>query len=178
MNIYPIDASSVGAVAELMSAVKPDWWDYEGAFEQLRNEKLLARLVGWYIGEENRPRGWLLCAEYEGYSCLSIENLGYDEDGRFSMEGPLEPLLRRAEAHAREKGLRNLKYIISSTQMSCHGRPLEDPAKELAELRSLGWEHYDFFRAQGFRPTGFLPNCYGMGWHGILMVKDLTGSPE
>ena len=30
MNIYPIDASSVGAVAELMSAVKPDWWDYEG----------------------------------------------------------------------------------------------------------------------------------------------------
>ena len=66
VNIYPIDASSVGAVAELMSAVKPDWWDYEGAFEQLRNEKLLARLVGWYIGEENRPRGWLLCAEYEG----------------------------------------------------------------------------------------------------------------
>ena len=30
MNIYPIDASSVGAVAELMSAVKPDWWDGGG----------------------------------------------------------------------------------------------------------------------------------------------------
>ena len=178
MNIYPIEPSNVDAVARLMSSIKPDWWDHTGAFEQLQDEKLLARLVGWYMGEADKPRGWLLCAEYEGYSCLSIENLGYDDQGRFSMEELLEPLLRYAEAHARRKGFRNLKYIISSTGMSCHGRPLGDPARELAELRSLGREHYDFFFAQGFRPVGFLPNCYGMGWHGIVMVKDLTGAPE
>lgn len=178
MNIYPIDASSVSGVAGLMSSIKPDWWDYAGAAAQLQDEKLLARLVGWYLGEKDEPRGWILCAEYEGYSCLSIENLGYDENGRFSMEEPLEPLLRQAEAYARQKGFRNLKYTISSIGMSCHGKPVEDPGKALGELRSLGRKHYDFFWEQGFRPMGFLPNCYGMGWHGIWMVKDLTGPTD
>lgn len=174
MNIRSIDPSSAGKVAELMSAIKPDWWDYPGALGQLQDEKLLARLVGWFLEEGGKPRGWLLCAEYEGYACLSIENLGYDEDGFFSMEEPLEPLLCRAEEHARQKGFRNLKYVIGSTGMSCHGRPIHDPSRELAELTSLGRKHYDFFFGYGFRPMGFLPNCYGLNYHGILMVKDLT----
>lgn len=89
------------------------------------------------------------------------------------MEEPLEPLFRRAEAHAREKGLRNIKYVIGSTGMSCHGRPLRDYAGELADFRSLGRAHYDFFYGQGFRPAGFLPNCYGENYHGIIMIKSL-----
>jgi len=140
----------------------------------LQDEKLLARLVGWYLGEDaESPKGWLLCAEFPGYRYLSIENLGYDAGGTFVMEEPLEPLLRQAEEHAKEKGYRNLKYVIGSTGMSCHGRPLGDYAKELAELRSLGREHYDFFYGFGFRPAGFIPNCYGEDYHGIIMIKGL-----
>ena len=174
MDIYTIDDASAGAVAQLMAAIKPDWWDYQGAASQLREETMLARLVGWYLGEDpEHPKGWLLCAEFPGYKYLSIENLGYDANGVFVMEEPLEPLLRRAEAHAREKGLRNIKYVIGSTGMSCHGRPLRDYAGELADLRSLGRAHYDFFYGQGFRPAGFLPNCYGESYHGIIMIKSL-----
>ena len=84
-----------------------------------------------------------------------------------------EALLRQAEEHARGKGYRNLKYVIGSTGMSCHGRPLGDYAKELAELRSLRREHYDFFYGYGFRPAGFIPNCYGEDYHGIIMIKGL-----
>ena len=58
--------------------------------------------------------------------------------------------------------------------MSCHGRPLGDYAKELAELHSLDREHYDFFYGYGFRPAGFLPNCYGENYHGIIMIKGLA----
>lgn len=173
-NIYVISPDNVGAVASLMSSIKPDWWDYQGASRQLQEERLLAHLVGWYLGEDpKQPKGWVLCAEFPGYQYLSIENLGYDAGGVFVMEEPLEPLLRHAEDYAREKGFRNLKYVIGSTGMSCHGRPLGDYAKELAELRSLGREHYDFFFRCGFRPAGLLPNCYGENYHGIIMLKGL-----
>ena len=100
-----------------MSAIKPDWWDFEGANQQLQDVGLLAKLVGWYLEEDGTPKGWLLCAEYAGYACLTIENLGYDENGVFVMEQQLEPLLQRAEQYARQKGLRNMRYIIGSTGM-------------------------------------------------------------
>ena len=100
MVIRRMEPSNVGAVAKLMSAIKPDWWDFEGAKSAAAGCGLLAKLVGWYLEEDGAPRGWLLCAEYEGYSCLTIENLGYDEDGAFVMEKPLEPLLRLAEEYA------------------------------------------------------------------------------
>ena len=31
MVIRRMEPSNVGAVAKLMSAIKPDWWDFEGA---------------------------------------------------------------------------------------------------------------------------------------------------
>lgn len=174
MNIYTMETGNISGVAALMVSIKPDWWDYQGASRQLQDEKLLAHLVGWYMGEDPRqPKGWLLCAEFPGYGYLSIENLGYDDHGTFVMEEPLEPLLRRGEDYAKGKGYRNLKYVIGSTGMSCHGRPLGDFAGELAGLRSLGRKHYDFFVWYGFRPAGFLPNCYGENYHGIIMIKSL-----
>lgn len=89
------------------------------------------------------------------------------------MEKPLEPLLRLAEEYARQKGLRNMRYIIGSTDMSCHGHPITDFAEELRTLRSLGRAHFDYFRSIGFVPTGFIPNCYGANYHGIIMIKSL-----
>lgn len=174
MEIYPIDRTNAAAVAKFMAEVKPDWWDFEGAERQLQDVTVLARLVGWYLGDGGAPKGWLLCAEYEGYSYLSIECLGYDENGRFVMEEQLEPLLRRAGEYAKEKGLRNLKYVIGSAGLSCHGRPLGDYAEELRTLRSGGREHFDCFVRYGFSPAGFIPNCYGEDYHGVIMIKPLA----
>ena len=173
MDIYEINDSNVCDVARLMSEIKPDWWDYEGARSQLRQSDLLAKLVGWYISDGEKVKGWILCAEFEGYSYLSIENLGYDEDGSFVMEEQIEPLLSRAERHARSKGFRNLKYIISSIDMSCDGRVIDDYGDELKRLKSNGRKHFDYFVSYGFVATGFIPNCYGEGRHGIVMVKSL-----
>ena len=173
MRISKIDGYNIDAVAEFMSSIKPEWWDYEGAYGQLQDISLLARLVGWCMEEEGRVCGWILCAEFEGYSYLSIENLGYDQGGRYVMEQQTEPLLRQAETYAKEKGYRNMKYIIGSTDMSCHGRPLVDYAEELKNLRSKGREHFDYFVEYGFRPTGFIPDCYGKNYHGSVMIKSL-----
>lgn len=173
MNIYGIDQQNSGKVAEFMASIKPDWWDFEGANRQLQDVSLLAKLVGWYMEENAEVRGWILCAEFEGYSYLSIENLGYDENGTYVMEQQTEPLLRQAEDYARKKGYRNLKYIIGSTGMSCHGRPITDYAEELKNLKSNGREHFDYFVHYGFSPAGFIPDCYGENYHGIVMIKSL-----
>lgn len=178
MNIYQITESSAAAVARFMSEIKPDWWDFAGAQAQLTDIGMLTKLVGWYMGEQKeRPDGWILCAEFEPYSYLSIENLGSFENGKFAMEEPCGPLLKKAEAYARERGLRNLKYVISSSEMSCHGKPLTDFAAALSELETDARRHYRYFREYGFVPAGFLPNCYGTNHHGIIMIKDLTGEP-
>lgn len=173
MNIYRIEESNAAAVARLMSDIKPDWWDFEGASRQLQDVSVLAGLIGWYMGDGENPKGWILCAEYEGYSYLSVECLGYDQNGTFVMEQQVEPLLNRAEEHARKKGYRNLKYIIGSTDMSCHGKPIVNYADELKALHSNGRKHFDYFVQYGFSPTGFIPNCYGENYHGIVMIKPL-----
>lgn len=174
VGIYKIDRSNLDSVAKLMAAVKPDWWDFEGASRQLQDVTLLANLIGWYMGDNEDPSGWILCAEYEGYSYLSIECLGYNDNGIFVMEEKLEPLLRQAEEHAKKKGYRNLKYIIGSTDMSCHGRPIKNYADELRKLESYGRKHFDYFVNYGFLPTGFIPDCYGKNYHGIVMIKSLV----
>ncbi len=176
MDIRTINDSSVAAVAKFMSRIKPDWWDYDDAYRQLQDVSLLATLVGWYLQNDTGVKGWILCAEYKGYSCLGIENLGYDDNGDFVMEEPLEPLLMRAETYAREKKIRNLKYIIGSTGLPCHGRPITDFAAELKQLSANHRRHFDYFTAYGFVPTGFIPNCYGENYHGIVMIKPLVAA--
>lgn len=173
MTIQPLIASSADAVAVLMFTLKPEWWDFEGAHQQLQDVQLLATLVGWYLESDGKPKGWILCAEFPGYSTMTIENLGFEEAGTLVMEEPLESLLLKAEEYARQKGCRNLKYVIGSTGMSCHGRPITDFAEELRTLRSHGRAHFDFFRKLGFVPAGFIPNCYGENYHGIIMIKSL-----
>lgn len=173
MDIHQINPSNAPTVARLMASIKPDWWDVEGANQQLQDVSALAKLIGWYLGDGTAPKGWILCAEYEGYSCLSIECLGYDENGTFVMEEQLEPLLKQAEAHARKNGYRNLKYIIGSTDMSCHGKAITNYADALKELKSYGRKHFDYFAQYGFLPTGLIPNCYGENYHGIVMIKPL-----
>lgn len=175
MNIYEIGQSSVKYVAELMSKIKPDWWDYDGAISQLQDINILAELRGWYLGnEEDKPCGWILCAGFDGYSYLTIECLGFDNNGEFVMEEQLEPLILKAEMYAKKKGYRNIKYVIGSTETSCHNKPISNYAEELKSLKSYGRKHFNYMVSMGFIPTGFIPNCYGKNHHGIIMIKDLT----
>lgn len=175
MNIYPLTESNIPRVASFMAAIKPDWWDYEGALGQLSDIRNTTYNVGWFMGEsEQSPKGWMLCADYECYSTLSIECLGFDEGGRFVMERQIRPLLEEAERYARGKGYRILRYMIGSRDMSCHDRPLGEYWQELRDLKSYGREHYDFFVEYGFRPAGFMPHCLGPNYHCILMIKELV----
>lgn len=174
MNVYDLTADSIPRVARLMARIKPDWWDYEGAYGQLSDIRSTTYNVGWFMGEDaQRPSGWLLCADYACYSCLSIECLGYDENGKFVMEHQIKPLLEAAERYARGKGYRMLKYMIGSAGLSCHGRPLGQYWEELKNLTSYGREHFDFFTECGFEPAGFMPNCLGENCHCVIMIKDL-----
>lgn len=174
MIISVIKKNHIDDIAHLMARIKPDWWDFDDAKDQLTNIENTAKLKGWFLAEtEDDPLGWILCAAFEGYSYLSIECLGFNKEGIFVMEEELESLLKTAEKYAIDCGYRNLKYIISSTDMSCHGKPIINYAEELANLKSLNRKHFDYFYQYGFRPTGFIPHCYGENYHGIIMIKSL-----
>jgi hypothetical protein len=174
MTIYKLDKNNIPYVAGLMAEIKPEWWDYEDGVRQLSDVGSSVKNVGWYMGEdEKHPKGWILCAEYELYSCLSIECLGYNENGKFAAEHQLQPLIEEAEKYARDKGLRIFRYIISSIDISCHGSELNEYWKELRDLKSLNRAHFDYFVKCGFKPAGFMPNCYGRNFHGIIMIKEL-----
>lgn len=174
MNIYEIKKSSACYVAELMSKIKPEWWNYDEALQQLQDVNMLAELQGWYIGDnEDKPCGWILCAGFAGYSYMTIECLGFNSKGEFVMEEQLAPLIVKAETYAKSKGYRNIKYIIGSTETSCHNKVIIDYAEELKNLKSYGRKHFDYLTSIGFTPTGFIPNCYGKNYHGIIMIKDI-----
>jgi hypothetical protein len=174
MSVFKMDETNIPMLAKLMADIKPDWWDYEGAVAQLSDIRNMVVNVGWLMGDdEQHPQGWVLCAEYECYSCLSIECLGYNENGNFVMEQQLKPLLEHAEQHAREKGFRMLKYMIGSTDMSCHGKELGEYWEDLRDLKSFNRKHFDYFVEYGFKPSGFMPNCFGENYHGIIMIKEI-----
>ena len=174
MEIFKLTENNIPNVAKLMAYIKPDWWDYEGGVMQLSDIRTTVDNVGWFMGEdEQHPKGWILCAEYSCYSCLSIECLGYDENGKFVMEHQLQPLLEKAEQYARDKRFRILKYMIGSVDMSCHGRELGNYWEALRDLESYGREHFDYFVRYGFKPAGFMPNCLGENYHCIIMIKEL-----
>lgn len=174
MQVFELNQTNIPRVAEFMASIKPDWWDYDGALDQLSDIRNTAYNVGWFVGEDDQhPKGWLLCTDYACYSCLSIECLGYDENGKFVMEHQVKPLLDEAEQYARGKGYRILRYMIGSRDMSCHGRPLGEYWEELKSLKSFGREHFDFFAGYGFKPAGFMPHCLGENYHCIIMIKEL-----
>ena len=67
MNVYNMTQESIPAVAELMCTMKPEWWDYEGAFSQLSDINESIKTIGWYLGEDSgHPAGWILCRELVG----------------------------------------------------------------------------------------------------------------
>ncbi len=173
MGIYKMNAGNIPQVAKLMWSIKPDWWDYDGAFGQLSGTQNTIETVGWYLGEDaDHPKGWILCRELLGYRTLDLECCGYDDNGEFKLEHKLEPLIREAEAYARGKGYLTFRSGISSMGFNIHEQELESIPEAISCLTSERID-YKWYLDYGFRVIGIQPNAYGKGFHLILLAKDL-----
>lgn len=169
MVICTLDKSDLQKVAYLMTRLKPEFWSLEGAVAQLSNG------VAWYAAsDDGDPMGWLLCQWYEAYKTVEIECLGYDDNGQFKVGPELQPLMARCERWAQEQGAANLRFIIGSRGLSCHGRKLGRPWEELKEILAIDREGYDWFLSMGYAPSGILPDIYGPGYHGVMLLKHLS----
>lgn len=171
MNIFQINKSSAPLVAKLMNEIKPDWWSFRGALEQIT----ATDVIGWYMAEmQEEPIGWMCIKRLDSYSCAELNGWGMNDDGNFHTDEKMSILYDYAERYAKETDLRNIRTTMTSLEMSCHGKPLGNYAEELKSLSSCGRKHYAYLISRGYQPTGFVPNCYGDKFHGIIMLKDLT----
>lgn len=168
MEIYKIDEQNSHFVSHFMANIKSEWWDVEGAKNQLNSG------VGWYFGSTtDQPKGWVLCKSLSVYKTGEIECLGYDEFGAFKIGKELQPLIEESEKWARSEGFTIMRFTITSRGLSCHQRALGEPWRELRDIHVIDREEYDWFLSMGYMPSGVLPNIYGENYHGILLVKQL-----
>lgn len=168
MFVYRITPGSIKKVAAFMARIKPEWWNAEGAAAQLSGG------TGWYLGhDEDTPLGWLMCRSYECYKTAEIECLGYFDGSNCVISSDLQMLIDAAQEWAKGQGFVNMRFVIGSRGLSCHGRMLRTPWEELGDLHAVDREEYGWFLSMGFVPSGLLPNIYGDGYHGVLLVKPL-----
>lgn len=168
MEICRIDTRNIDVVAALMSKIKPDFWDFEGALSQLKEG------IGWFVqGEGNKPIGWVLCKDYTMYKTLEIECLGFDNNGEYLIGKQLEPLIDIAESWAKEKRYANMRFIIGSRGLSCHGCYIKEVWSSLLSLREIERPEFGWFLKMGYKPFGILPNIYGDNYHGIILIKNI-----
>ena len=166
MYIYEMNDNNIIIVARFMSSLKPEWWNIDGAYSQLESG------FGWYMGlSEEKPMGWVLCKNYEGYRTLEIECLGYGSSGELKVGKELQPLLEKVEEWVRHKGLANIRFIIGSLGLSCHKKIINIPWVELRDLKSISRPEYDWFISMGYIPSGIMQDIYGDGFHGIELIK-------
>lgn len=175
-QIYELDKTSIPRVAQLMTRIKPEFWDEAGATKQLQGG------VGWYIidewdammGEdEEQPKGWLLCRCFPKYKVMEIECMGYDEDGTMVIDYQLEPLILHAMEVAIEQGFRMLRFVIGSRGLSIHGKQMGSASFELQYLHVIDRPEFEWFLDMGFDVCGLLPNAYGEGHHGVELIKQI-----
>lgn len=156
-----------------MCTVKPDWWDFDGAFAQLSDINESIKTVGWYLGEDAaHPQGWILCRELVCYRALELECSGFNDNGVFKLEHKLGALLDTAAQYAREKGYLTFRSGISSVGFNIHGRKIENIADAIQNL-DCDRIDYRWMLDYGFRVIGIQPNAYGEGFHLILLAKEL-----
>ena len=176
MKIDIITKDNIHLVAQLMSSIKPEWWDMDGALMQLEDPR---NNIGWVINDNQaHPTGWLLCSEDFYALFLNLECMGYDDQGNFVTDERLLPLLEKAEEYAKDKGYPVLRYMIGTSELSPFvGVNLTEYWQEgLKEITSVNLEKskdHGFLYQFGFRPTGFIPHCYGEGAHALMLIKTI-----
>lgn len=172
MGIYKMNPENIPIVASKMCNIKPDWWDYEGAFDQLSRTQI--ETVGWYLGEDKEhPKGWILCRELPGYRTIDLECSGYDDNGEFKAEHKLEPLIREAEEYAKGKGYLTFRSGISSIGFNIHEQEITSISDAIANI-SCNRIDFKWYLDYGFRVIGIQPNAYGKGFHLIMLAKDIS----
>lgn len=173
MNVYELTPATIPAVAHLMCTIKPDWWDYDGAYGQLSNIDETIKTVGWYLGEDiDHPKGWILCRELIGYRALDLECSGFDDNGSFKLEHKLGQLFDVAEKYAREKGYLTFKSGISSVGFNIHGQEIKNIPQAIVSLVCDRID-YRWYLENGFRVIGIHPNAYERGFHLIMLCKEI-----
>ncbi|WP_312427863.1 hypothetical protein [Lacrimispora sp.] len=173
MNVFELTPATIPAVAHLMCTIKPDWWDYDGAYGQLSNIDETIKTVGWYLGEDiDHPQGWILCRELIGYSTLDLECSGFNDNGSFKLEHKLGELFDVAEKYAREKGYMTFRSGISSVGFNIHGQEIKNIPKAIEELASDRID-YKWYLKNGFRVIGIQSNAYNKGFHLIMLGKEI-----
>lgn len=172
MEVFTMTMDNSPLIAKLMTELMPEWWDYNGALEQITGYGI----IGWYIGENAcNPMGWMCVREIKPLSCLELDCFGFNDNGFFSTtEGEISFLYDKAEQYASEKGFRIVRTTMTSSEMSCHNKVVTHYAEELKTLQSYNKRYYDYMLRRGYQPAGFMPNCYGVNFHGIILIKDVT----
>lgn len=166
--VQPLTARNLRQAAALMVRLRPDWWDMEGALGQLDSG------TGWaLLNNDGRVAGWLLANLFSGYRTLQIECLGYDQGGILVINDQLRPLLIASEEWAKGQDCVNIRFISGSAGTSCHGMVIERPWEVLRDFASLENETIEWFMSMGYSPSGLLPDIYGRGCHGIMLIKRL-----
>jgi len=178
MRIFALSSTNAPFVAEFMARIKPEWWSIEGALETITSPGI----VGWYMGErEDAPVGFIHLKELESYSCGELESWGFDDNGVFTTGEKLAVLFDVAEQYVASKGFR----LIRATLTWAGNENITNYAEELMKItndaealishnpdKSGG---YVYLLSRGYRPAGFIPNCYGVNIHGNMLVKNLCG---
>jgi len=173
MQIFKIESDNVPIIANLMHTIKPDWWDYDGAFGQLSDINESIRTVGWYIAEDAAsPKGWILCRELIGYRAIELECGGFDDNGVFKLEHKLGKLIDVATKYAQEKGYMTFRSGISSAEFNIHGKEIENISDAIESL-SCDRIDYKWYLENGFRVIGIQPNAYEKGFHLIMLGKEI-----
>lgn len=174
MEIHKITPEAIPSIATMMSSLKPEWWDYEGAVGQLSDISETIKTVGWYLTDKpGKAKGFILCRELLGYRALELECSGYDDNGVFKLEHKLGDLLAEAESYAKMQGYLTFRSGISSVGFNIHMQPIPDIAQAISGLQCDRTDYLWYLR-NGFRVIGIQPNAYGIGFHLILLGKDLS----
>ncbi len=175
MKIYKFNENNITTVARFMSEIRPEWWDYEGAFNQLSDIEETIGTIGWFMGnDESHPKGWVLCRELKAYRSIELECCGYDDNGTFALEHKLKDLFDTVCEYARGKGYLTFRTAMGSTQFSIHSRELGNIGDEIKNLKSFGRIDYDWLINYGFQVVGIQPHALGENYHCILLTKDLA----
>lgn len=167
--VRTLETTDVARLALFMSRLNPVYWP--AADDAARQ---VDRHVGWLLEDEDwHLQGWLTGVWLPGYKTFEIETMGYSLDGRFTTGPGLEPLVAACERWAAGKGTANVRHVIGSGSFSCYGKQLGMPWIELRDLEDRGSATYALLGRLGYRPYGLLPEIYGPGNHGIVLLKVL-----
>lgn len=174
MAIFNLTAERIPSVAQLMCKIKPEWWDYDGAYGQLSDINESIKTVGWYLGDDaEHPKGWILCRELVGYRAIELECSGFDDNGVFKLEHKLGELIDTAAQYAKERGYLTFRNGMSSAGFNIDGTILDNIPSAIQSLSSDRID-YKWMLHYGFRVIGIQPNAYGKGSHLIMLAKDLS----